>query len=359
MAGWRVVVTGPWDDPPGWQEPLEEAGCEVVLGRSFDAFPGDPYDEDELIELLEDADAAIVSTRERVTRRVLESCPRLGIVAKATIGIEGIDLDAGADLGILVVNSPAPENYLGVAEATVGLMLALVKRLPANQRTVREHGWKTPGILGGVLAGKTVGIVGLGRIGANVARRLTGWDAELLATDPYVEPAVAEAVGARLAPFDELVRASDMLTLHVVLTPETRRMIGEEQLRSMKPASYLVNTSRGGVVDEAALARAVGEGWISGAALDVFEDEPLPPESPLRRLDPDRVILTPHCIGNNLALRETGTRIAVEGVLRALRGELPQHVRNPAAIEPWQRRSDEGSRLPGGEGSSAATRRGA
>lgn len=340
MAGWRVVATGPWEDPPGWQEPLETAGGEVVLGRSFDAFPGDPYSEDELIELLRDADAAIVSTRERVTRRVLESCPRLGIVAKATIGIEGIDLDAATDLGILVVNSPAPENYLGVAEATVGLMLALVKRLPANQRTVREYGWKHPGILGGMLAGKTVGLVGLGRIGANVARRLDGWGVELLATDPYVEPAVADAVGARLVPLDELVRASDVLTLHVVLTPETRRLIGEERLRAMKPSAYVVNTSRGGVVDEAALARAIEEGWISGAALDVFEDEPLPPESSLRRLDPDRVILTPHSIGNNLALRETGTRMAAEGVLRALRGELPERVKNPAAVEPWRRRLD-------------------
>ncbi len=354
-----MVATGPWEDPPGWQEPLEKAGCEVVLGRSFDAFPGDLYNEDQLIGLLKDADAAIVSTRERVTRRVLEACPRLGIVAKATIGIEGIDLDAAADLGILVVNSPAPENYLGMAEATVGLMLALVKRLPANQRTVREHGWKHPGIFGSMLAGKTVGIVGLGRIGANVARRLNGWDVELLATDPYVEPAVADAVGVRLVPLDALVRSSDVLTLHVVLTQETSRVIDEEQLRKMMPSACLINTSRGGVVDEAALTRAIEEGWIAGAALDVFDEEPLSPESPLRRLDPDRVILTPHSIGNNLALRETGTRMAVEGVLRALRGEVPERVKNPAAVEPWRQRRDGGLRPPRGGKANRAVERGA
>jgi D-3-phosphoglycerate dehydrogenase len=332
----------------------------VVLGRSFDAFPGEPYGEDELIELLRDADAAIVSTRESVTRRVLEACPRLRIVAKATIGIEGIDLDAATDLGVLVVNSPAPENYLGVAEAAIGLMLALVKRLPANQRTLRENAWKHPGILGTVLAGKTVGIVGLGRIGANVARRLGGWDMSILATDPYVEPAVAEAVGARLVPLGTLLRESDVLTLHVTLTPETRRMIGEEELRAMKPSAYLINTSRGGVVDEAALVRAIERGELAGAALDVFEDEPLPAESPLRRLDGDRVILTPHCIGNNLALRETGTRMAVEGVLRALRGELPAHVRNPAAIRSWRQQSlDGGPGLPNDDGASPVARRGA
>ena len=354
----RVVATGPWEDPPGWEKTLEEAGCEVVLGRSFDAFPGEPYDEDELIGLLRDAEAAIVSTRERVTRRVLEACPQLKIVAKATIGIEGIDLDAATDLGILVVNSPAPENYLGVAEATVGLMLALVKRLPANQRTVREHGWKNPTILGTVLAGKTVGIVGLGRIGANVARRLSGWDVEILASDPYIEPAVADAVGARLVSLDRLIRSSDVLTLHVVLTPETRYMIGEEQLRAMKPSAYLVNTSRGGVVDEAALTRAIEGGRIDGAALDVFDEEPLPPESQLRRLDQDRVILTPHCIGNNLALRQTGTRMAVEGVLRALRGEVPERVKNPAAVLPWRRRHER-LQSPNGEAVNPSAERGA
>lgn len=354
----RVVVTGPWEDPPGWQEPLEEAGCEVVLGRSFDAFPGEPYDEDELIGLLRDADAAIVSTRECVTRRVLESCPRLQIVAKATIGIEGIDLDAATDLGILVVNSPAPENYLGVAEATVGLMLALIKRLPANQRTVREHRWKHPAILGAVLAGKTVGIVGLGRIGANVAKRLSGWGVEILATDPYIEPAVADAVGARLVPLDMLVRASDVLTLHVVLTQETRYIIGEEQLRAMKPSAYLVNTSRGGVIDEAALTRAIEGGRIAGAALDVFEEEPLPPESPLRRLDQDRVILTPHCIGNNLALRKTGTFMAVEAVLRALRGEAPERLKNPVAVQLWRGRYERLQSLSG-EGVNPSVERGA
>lgn len=341
MKKCRVVVTGPWEDPQGWQKPLEEAGCDVVLGRSFDAFPGNLYKEEQLIELLRDSDAAIVSTRERITRRVLEACPRLKIVAKATIGIEGIDLDAATDLGILVVNSPAPENYLGVAEATVGLILALVKRLPANQRTVRENAWKTPDILGAMLAGKTVGIVGLGRIGMNVARRLNGWDVELLATDPYVEPASAYSVGVRLAGLEALIRASDVLTLHVPLTPETGHMIGEEQLRAMKPSAYLINTSRGGVVDERALVRAIEEGSIAGTALDVFENEPLPLEHPLRRLPTERVILTPHSIGNNLALRETGTRMAIGAVLHALRGEFPLHVKNPNAVEPWRSRSEE------------------
>src|SRR5215475_6890958 len=152
---WRVVAAGPWDDLD-WQKPLEEAGCEVVLGRSFERFPGQAYSEDDLIELFKGADAVIVSTRERVTRRVLEACPQLKIVAKATIGVERIDLEAATDAGILVVNSPAPQNYLGVAEATVGLIVTLTKRMIPNQRRLRDGQWKNPDGLGTMLMGQTI-----------------------------------------------------------------------------------------------------------------------------------------------------------------------------------------------------------
>ncbi len=272
---WRVVATGPWEQP-NWQTPLEQAGCEVILGRSFDRFPGDAYSEEELIELLRDADAALVSTRDRITRRVLANLPRLKIVAKATIGVEKIDLDAAAELGILVVNSPAPENFLGIAEATVGQILALVKRLPTAQRILRDGQWKQRSELGSLLRGKTIGIIGLGRVGSNVARRLTGWD--------------------------------------------------------------VLNTSRGEAIDESALVRAIEERWIAGAALDVYAEEPLPLDSPLRRLDPERVILTPHCIGNNEHSQATGVSMAQENILRALRGERPSYVKNPAALQRWRER---------------------
>jgi D-3-phosphoglycerate dehydrogenase / 2-oxoglutarate reductase len=334
---WRVVATGPWERP-GWQAPLEEAGCEVVLGRSFDQFPGLAYSDEELIELLADADAVLVSTRERLSRRVLEALPRLKIVAKATIGVEKIDLEAAADRGILVVNSPAPENFLSVAEAAVGLIVVLAKRVMVNQRRLREGEWKAREFLGTLLAGKTIGIVGLGRVGSNVARRLTGWDVQLLAADPYVEPAQAYAVGAELVPLEDLLRTADAVTLHVVETAETSKFINEARLRLMKPTAYLVNTSRGGVIDEVALARALDEGWIAGAALDVFQGEPLPADSPLRQVDPDRLIITPHAVGSNIASQETGTRMAMENILRALRGERPSFIKNPRAVDAWQAR---------------------
>jgi D-3-phosphoglycerate dehydrogenase len=207
-----------------------------------------------------------------------------------------------------------------------------------NQRRLREGEWKRRDTLGSMIGGKTVGIVGLGRVGTNVARRLTGWGVEILAADPYVEPAQAYAVGASLVSLDELVREADFVTLHVVLTPETRHLIDEARLRAMKPSAYLINTSRGEAVDETALARALNEGWIAGAGLDVFEAEPLPPDSPLRRVAPDLLIMTPHSIGSSLASQQTGTRMAIENILRALRGEVPTFVKNPAVLERWRQR---------------------
>lgn len=334
---WRVVATGPWDRP-GWSSILEAGGCEVIVGTTFDQSPGPCYNEDQLIDLLHDADAALVSSRDAITAKVLQNLPRLNLVAKATIGVEKIDRAAATELGILVVNSPAPENFLGVAEATVGLMISLAKRVNENQRRVREGKWKAPGSLGSLLLGKTVGIIGLGRVGMNVAKRLSGFGVRLIAADPYVEPAMAFAVGVELVTLDELVREADFITCHVTLTPETRQIINEERLRAMQPHTYLVNTSRGEVVDEAALAHALNEGWIAGAALDVFEDEPLAMSNPLRGVNPDRIILTPHCVGGSLASQATGTRMASENILRALRGDVPNFVTNRAAIERWRTR---------------------
>jgi D-3-phosphoglycerate dehydrogenase len=333
----RIVAVGPWDKP-GWTAPLEAAGHTVVEGRSIEQFPGMPYSQAELIDLVKDADAVLVSSRDKMTRTIIEACPKLRIIAKATIGVEVIDLEAATERGIVVCNSPALENLIGVAEGAIGQILALVKRVPINERLLREGKWRADERLGELLWGKTVGIVGLGRIGSNVARRLQTWDVNVLAADPYVETGHAASVGARLVPIDDLLREADVVTIHVTLTPETHHLIDTGRLRSMKPTAYLVNTSRGPVVDEAALCQAIQEGWIAGVALDVFEEEPLRPGNPILALDPDRVMLTPHAIGANRAMRETGTQMSVDNMLRALRGEVPANIVNPEAIPAWKRR---------------------
>jgi len=341
----RIVAVGHWDRP-GWTAPLVAAGHEVVEGRSIEHFPALPYSQAEMIELVKDADAVLISSRDRMTRPIIEACPKLRIIAKATIGVEVIDLDAATEHGIVVCNSPALENLTGVAEGAVAQILALLKRVRINERLLRAGQWRADDRLGELLWGKTVGIVGLGRIGSNVARRLQTWDVRILAADPYVEPGHAVSVGARLVAIDELVAESDAITVHVALTDETRHLINEARLRAMKPTAYLVNSSRGPVLDEAALVRAINEGWIAGAALDVFEEEPLQLGHPILDLDPDKVIVTPHCIGANRAMRETGTQMSVDNMLRALRGELPNNIVNPTAIDRWRARFATGPSQP-------------
>jgi D-3-phosphoglycerate dehydrogenase len=200
---------------------------------------------------------------------------------------------------------------------------------------LRAGTWRDHTGLGTLLAGQTIGIVGLGRIGGGVASRLAGFEVRVLATDPYIDPARATALGAELVPLDRLLEESSVVTVHVPLTGETHNLIDAPQLARMRREAYLVNTSRGAVVNEAALVAAIERDALAGAAIDVFADEPLPAGSPLRRLDPERVILTPHSVGANLAMRTTGMRMAMAAIEAAMAGELPGHLLNPAAVPVW------------------------
>jgi D-3-phosphoglycerate dehydrogenase len=320
---------------------LKSAGHDVVEGRG-----SSPYSEAELIELTREADAIVAISRDRISRKVLESAERLRLVVAPFVGVDHIDVEAATELGILVANSPGLENVIGVAEATIGLMLALMKRVKRNEATLRSGGWRRAEDQGDLLYGKTVGIVGLGRIGSHVAKRLAPWDVTLLANDPYVTTEYATRFGAGLTDLPTLLRSADIVTLHVVLTDETRNLIGEKELRQMKSSAFLVNTARGGVVDQAGLARAVEEKWIAGAALDAFPTEPLQAESALRRLDPERVILTPHNVGLSDAARRGNWALAMRSVREALEGKVPAPTKNPDAVPGWRdrlRRSQEQS----------------
>ncbi len=317
-------------------ELLTKAGCEVVAGKNIDDFPEHRYQPKDLIDLIGDASAIVVTTRDVVGAEVLTSCPKLQGVVKSSIGVENIDIKAATGLGILVCNSPAPENFTGLAEATVGLMSALFKRLKYNEAHLRRGGWKATELRGELMVGKTIGLIGCGRVGRAVARRLGGWEVRLIAYDPYVKQEDLDPLGVKLVSLEEVLTQSDLVTIHVVLTGETRGMIGLKELRMMKRAAYLINTARGAVIREEELVKALNEGIIAGAALDVFEEEPLPASSRLREVDPTRVILTPHIIGNNPQSLESGHRMAAESVLAILRGEIPSTVLNPAAVERWK-----------------------
>ena len=333
----KVCITGPTRLRVA-QDALLQAGCELVLGKNHDEFPSYRYQRRELIDLIGDAEVVLPSGREFIGGDILDSCERLQAVVKTSIGIETVDVEAATELGVLCCNSPTPENYLGVAEATLGLMVALFKKLKFNESFLRGGGWKEPQNRGTLMTGRTVGIIGTGRIGRQVAKRLVPWEMNVLGYDPYVSQETVAPFGIKMVELEELLRSSDVVTLHVVLTKETRNMLRLEQLKIMKRSAYLINTSRGPAVNEQDLITALNEDLIAGAALDVFDEEPLPLASKLREVNPAKLILTPHIIGNNPGSLEAGQRLAAQSILAILEGKAPDTIVNPAAVPRWRER---------------------
>ena len=266
-------------------------------------------------------------------RAVLERSSRARAIVSPVIGTEFIDLAAATELGIVVGHGAMAENFDGMAEAGVMLIAALRKALPAKAAAFAEGRWK-PVPPGRMVAGATIGIVGLGRIGMGVARRLTGWDCTLIAHDPYIAPTAAE--GVELVGLDTLLARADVVLLLVTLSDETRHLIDAAAIARMKPGAHLINIGRGGVVDEAALLAALDEGRLAGAAIDTWETEPLPADHPLRRHP--KVIATAHVVGHSKELYASIPRVAADNMLRALRGDAPLYVRNPAVLPRWRTR---------------------
>jgi phosphoglycerate dehydrogenase-like enzyme len=330
-------MTGPTGIPVV-EDGLRQAGVDLVLGKSLDDNREFRYERRDLIKLIGDCPIVFPAGRDYIGGDILDSCPDLQAVVKSSIGIETVDVDAATDLGIICCNSPTPENYMGVAEATVGLMVALFKRLKRNEAQMRTEGWKEARNTGVLMLGKTVGIIGVGRIGQNVAKRLGAWGMKLLGYDPYVKQETVADLGVKIVSLEELLKESDVVTLHVVLTRETRGMIGAAQLKLMKPTAFLINTSRGPAIDEAALIAALNHDTIAGAALDVFAEEPMPMTNPLRQVDPLKLILTPHTIGTNPGSQTAGQKLAIDTILKLLDGKVPDTVVNPLAIPKWRER---------------------
>jgi D-3-phosphoglycerate dehydrogenase len=315
---------------------LEQAGCRIRLGPpAADPRTAATFTADDVARWFGDVDALVVGTGEPITADVVQGARRARAVCCFYIGTEFIDVDACTAAGLVVGYGAVPDNYLGVAEAVVMLATALLKALPAKQAAMRAGGWRVPDV-GRMVAGSALGMIGLGNVGRAVARRLAGWDVRLLCHDPYVTAADASSHGVELVDLDTLLRSSDVVSVQATLTPATRHMIGARELGLMRRDAYLVNTARGPLVDEAALRRALDDGTIAGAAIDVWEEEPTPADNPLRTHP--RVIPTGHNVGHPQRLYDDMVAAAVENVLRPLRGEPPQYVRNPAALPAWRAR---------------------
>lgn len=343
----KVFVFAPVADDGGAHRTLEEHGCELILGKaSWDTPQGNS--EAEMVALARGCDALMgTSIRNApISWAIMRSSERLRIVAKYTIGTDDVDVDAATDLGILVAHSPTESNWGGVAEGTIAAMLAMLKKLRERDRFLKEsRGWRDQNLQGTYLgsradgyAGITLGLIGLGRIGRRVATLLRPWNMRILAADPYVPDETFAEHGVTRVDLPTLLRESDVVSLHVVLTRETRHLIDDKALALMKPTAILINTSRGPCVQEPALVEALLRGAIGGAALDVFEEEPLALDSQLRNLG-DRVLLSPHMVSSNVGSGlGPGIRWATESVLAALRGEVPDNVYNKDVIPRWQRR---------------------
>jgi D-3-phosphoglycerate dehydrogenase / 2-oxoglutarate reductase len=329
---YRVVV-GPSPAALGDLPALLEAqGCEVK--RLPEGAEG--WTQDMIRDFAADAQALVGTfASTKLPRGVMAAAPNLRVVVSPIIGTEHIDVAAATELGIAVGYGATPENILGVAEAVVMLIAVWRKRFLAKYETVRTGGWRARQV-GDMVRHSTVGMIGFGNIGRAVAKRLAGWECELIATDPYIDPAVAAPLGVTMVDLDTLLARADTVVLLVTLTDETWHMIGATQLAKMKPGALLINVARGGLVDEAALVEAIDAERIAGAAIDTWEQEPSPLTNLLR--EHPRVLVTAHNIGHSDAAYASLPRAAVENTMRGLAGKPPLHFRNPEVLEKWRER---------------------
>jgi D-3-phosphoglycerate dehydrogenase len=274
------------------------------------------------------AHGLIVRSTTKVHQALLDKAPGLRIVGRAGVGVDNIDLDACTQRGVAVCNAPAG-NTVAAAELTLALMLAMVRRIPAAEASVRAGEWARSRFRGAELRGRTLGLIGAGRIGGEVARRCRAFGMRVLAYDPYLTYERAEELHAERATLDAAIERADVLSLHVPLTDDTRGLIDAEALGRMKEGAYLVNVARGGVVDEEALAGALFSGRLAGAAVDVFETEPLDSDSPLR--DAPNLVLTPHLGASTAEAQELVAGEIAEAVRGALaEGDLSRALNAPA-----------------------------
>jgi D-3-phosphoglycerate dehydrogenase / 2-oxoglutarate reductase len=306
-------------------EPVAAAGLDLLRKQQgWEIVVSNPK---EYAQHLADCDALLVRSAVQVDRGVLERAPKLRVIGRAGVGVDNIDLDAATKRGVAVMNTPGG-NAIAVAEHTLALMLALARNVPRADATMHSGKWEKKSLQGTELRGKTLGIVGLGRIGIEVAKRAVPFGMKIVAHDPYVAMSLAQQLQITLAPMDELFARSDYITLHVGLTPQTQGLINAESLAKMKKGARLVNCARGELLDDAAVVAALESGQLGGAALDVFRDEPLK-DSPYHSAP--NAILTPHIAGStNEAQDAVGVQIAMQVREYLLKGVIQNAVNVPS-----------------------------
>ncbi|HVY70900.1 MAG TPA: phosphoglycerate dehydrogenase [Verrucomicrobiae bacterium] len=322
---WKILITARTLETVGTRalELLREAKAELVNPPKFG-----PLKVAELLEVIDGADAVFASM-DQFTEEVFASprASKLKLISRWGVGYDAINVPAATKAGVVIAYTPGLLND-AVADYAFALMLAVARRLHEGHLSMRAGEWKSA--WGHDITGKTLGIIGCGRIGQAMARRASGFNMRLLGYDIVPNPD-AQKLGIEFVSLEELLARSDFVSLHSALTPQNRGLLGEAQLKAMKPSAYLVNTARGALVDEAALVKALEQRWIAGAAIDAFVVEPLPADHPLRRAP--NLLLTPHQAS---FARDTGERVsttAAQAIVDMIQGRKPQFVVNPEVFQ--------------------------
>lgn len=314
---------------------LGARGHEIVRGPIDTPGRLKIYSEAERIDLIDPCDVAVFTVRHSCSQALMVGAPRLRGVCYPTIGVETLDLLAANELGLLVGHGAVRGNVIGMAESTIMLILMLLYDVRTNVALMEAGQWRRPGHNSHQLEGRTIGLLGFGRIAREIAARLAPFGTHILTYSPRARSDQLPENVQKIA-LDDLLTRSDVVCVLTGLTPETHHMLNAERLARMRPDAYLVNTGRGAVVDELALIDVLERGIIAGAALDTFEVEPLPADSRLRTLS--NVIMTPHCVGHTREGWDELVPTLVGNVENLLRGELPLHCKNPEAEAAWRQR---------------------
>ena len=306
-----------------------------ALGPDFDVRDVDGTDRPALLSALADADAVLIRSATQIDAEALAAAKQLKVVARAGVGLDNVDIKAATAAGVMVVNAPT-SNIISAAELTIGHILSLARRIPKAHASLSAEEWKRSSFTGTELFEKTLGIIGLGRIGALISARMQAFGMKVIAYDPYVTSARAQQLGVELRTLDELIAESDFITIHMPKTPETTGMISTAQLAAMKDSAYVINVARGGLIDEDALFEALSNDVIAGAGLDVFTSEP---PTDKRLLGLPNVVVTPHLGASTDEAQEKAGVSVAKSVRLALGGELVPDAVNVAggAIDPYVR----------------------
>ena len=309
-------------------DPVAKAGVEI-LQKVYPVDSRQKLTPEELIAIIPEYDALVVRSETKVTKEVIAAAKNLKVIGRAGVGVDNIDVEAATQRGIIVLNAPEG-NTIAATEHTMAMMMALARNVPQAYASLQNGLWERSKFTGVEVRGKTLGILGLGRIGSGVAKRALAMEMKVVVYDPFIRAEQAEALGVEIADLDEIFAQADFITLHLPLTADTRKLLNKTAFAKMKKGVRIINVARGGVIDEADLAAAIEEGIVAGAAIDVFEKEPVDPNNPL--LKSPKVIATPH-LGASTAEAQVGVAVDVaHGVLAALRGEPVTTAVNMAPI---------------------------